>query len=207
MLGTMLGSREGAELRQSLGRAQGTDVSGREGELCRGAARGGSSAARSLRSGGSGRSTRTPPEVRVLLIPSAFLRTQTRSPNGHRTCKQPPSDICTPNYICISLIYMHSWRAIKTPEPASRFAAATPVNPRRGGRAPRARVKPRLRPRPRCLLVSTPGSGVRAGPAPAGLPPVPAPPAPPSAATRKPAAALAVRSAPVRSDWRLSKKD
>lgn len=202
MLGTMLGSREGAELRQSPGRAQGTDASGREGELCRGAGRGGSSAARSLRSGGSGRSTRTPAEVRVLLIPSAFLRTQTRSPSGHRTCKQPPSDICTPNYICISLIYMHSWRAIKTPEPASRFAAATPVNPRRGGRAPRAGVKARLRRRPRCLSVSTPGSGVRAG-----LPPVPAPPAPPSAATQKPAAALAVRSAPVRSDWRLSKKD
>lgn len=42
----MLGSREGAELRQSLGRDQGTDTSAREGKVCHGAGRGGSSAPR-----------------------------------------------------------------------------------------------------------------------------------------------------------------
>lgn len=53
-----------------------------------------------------------------------LLCTRTHSPHVHGACKQPPSDICTPNYTCVSLIYMHSWRAIKTLEPASHFPTA-----------------------------------------------------------------------------------
>lgn len=141
-----------------------------------------------------------------------FLCTHTRSPNVHCTCKQPPSDICMPNYTCISLIYTHSWRAIKTLEPASHFPTATSVNPCRGGRAAHTGAKPWPGPPRLTPFDVPPQQGVGRAPALAcaargGLVPVPPPAMPSSGATLKPAIMFAVCSAPVLSDWRLSKKD